>query len=225
MSLIGKNVEEQIWNFLKSKGLNDYGAASLMGNLYAESGLNPKNLENVGNNRLGMTDEEYTIAVDNGTYTKEQFVNDGFGYSLPQWTWYQRKRNYYEYAKSKNRSIGDLETSLEFLYKELSESYPSVLKVLKNANSILEASNAVLLQYERPADQSISVQSKRASYGETYYNKYIKEVVGKSFFGAFCHHPFVDFFAIACFDLNCNRLATIFVGNQYINCFSVLTCK
>ena len=59
MSLIGKNVEEQIWYFLKSKGLNDYGVASMMGNLFAESGLNPNNLENTYENRLGYSDEEY----------------------------------------------------------------------------------------------------------------------------------------------------------------------
>ena len=44
MSLIGKNNEEKIWNFLTGKGLNSYGAAGLMGNLFAESGLNPHNL-------------------------------------------------------------------------------------------------------------------------------------------------------------------------------------
>ena len=44
MSLIGKNVEEQMWNFFQSKGLNEYGAAALMGNLMAESGLNTNNL-------------------------------------------------------------------------------------------------------------------------------------------------------------------------------------
>ena len=46
MGLIGKTTEEKIWNFLKSKGLSDYGAAGLMGNLFAESGLNPQNLQN-----------------------------------------------------------------------------------------------------------------------------------------------------------------------------------
>ena len=31
--------DKTIWEFLKSQGLNDYGVAGLMGNLYAESGL------------------------------------------------------------------------------------------------------------------------------------------------------------------------------------------
>ena len=39
--LAGKNNEEKIWNYLKGAGLNDFGTAGLMGNLYAESGLIP----------------------------------------------------------------------------------------------------------------------------------------------------------------------------------------
>ena len=45
--LAGKNNEEKIWNYLKGAGLNDFGTAGLMGNLYAESGLIPNNVENL----------------------------------------------------------------------------------------------------------------------------------------------------------------------------------
>ena len=66
---------------------------------------------------------------------------------------------------------------LEFLVKELKENYTSsVYNVLKNAKSVLEASNAVLLKFERPLNQSASVQSQRASMGQTYYQKYAKGV-------------------------------------------------
>lgn len=169
------NNEKKIWDFLKSKGLNDYGCAGAMGNLYSESGLEPNNLENIYNKSLGMTDDEYSIAVDNGSYTKEQFVKDCAGWGICQWTYHTRKKALYEFAKSKNKSIADLDMQLEFFYKELSEGYTSVLKTLKTATSILEASNAVLLKYERPADQSVSVQNKRASFGQNYYNKYAKK--------------------------------------------------
>jgi hypothetical protein len=37
--------EQRVWNFLKAKGFNDYGVAGLMGNLLAESGLRPNNME------------------------------------------------------------------------------------------------------------------------------------------------------------------------------------
>ena len=47
-----------------------------------------------------------------------------------------------------------------------------MLTVLQNADNVREASDAVLLWYERPADQSDAVQVKRAGYGEGYLKKY-----------------------------------------------------
>lgn len=162
--------ESAIWNYLKSQGLSDCGVAGLMGNLYAESGLNPRNLQNSYEKSLGYDDDSYTLAVDNGTYTN--FVNDSAGYGLAQWTYWSRKQALLAYCKASGASIGSLDTQLGFLMKELSEGYQSVLRVLKSTSSILEASNAVLLQFERPADQSTAVQNKRASYGQSFYNKY-----------------------------------------------------
>lgn len=91
MGLTGKNVEEKIWNFLIGKGFSKAGAAGLMGNLFAESGLNPKNLQNSFEKKLGHTDDSYTAAVDNGTYSN--FVKDSAGYGLAQWTYWSRKQN------------------------------------------------------------------------------------------------------------------------------------
>ena len=70
-----------------------------------------------------------------------------------------------DYAREHRKSIGDLQMQLDFLWKELNESYPAVLTVLKSADSVRQASNAVLLWYERPVDQSDAVMVKRAGYG------------------------------------------------------------
>ena len=175
MSLVGSNNEQKIWNYLYTKLGNAYGVAGLMGNLYAESALKPNNLQNSYEKKLGYTDDSYVSAVDNGTYTN--FVRDSAGFGLAQWTFWSRKQNLLDYCKSKGTSIGDLEMQLDFLYKELSESYGSVLTVLKSASSVSQTSNAVLLQFERPADQSVSVQNKRASYGQNYYNKYANKII------------------------------------------------
>lgn len=164
--------EQKIWNFLKSKGLNDYSCAGLMGNLQAESGLDSYNMENSYERKLGFSDASYVQDIDNGTYTKEQFIYDQVGFGIAQWTWWSRKKGFYEYVKSKGVSIGNLEAQLEYLYKELSISYKSVLSTLKNATSILEASNVVLFKFENPADQSVSVQNYRASLGQKFYDKY-----------------------------------------------------
>ena len=170
MALTGKNNEEKIWNYLKAQGLTDCGAAGLMGNLYAESGLIPTNLQNSYEKKLGYTDATYSVAVDSGAYSN--FVRDSAGYGLAQWTYWSRKQALLDYAKAAGKSVGDLETQLGFLMQELAGSFKAVLNTLKSATTVKAASNAVLLQFERPADQSASVQTKRAGYGQTYYDKY-----------------------------------------------------
>ena len=141
---------KKIWDFFKSKGLNDYGVAGLMGNLYAESGLKSCNLQNSFEKTLGMTDAQYTVAVDNGIYTN--FVNDKAGYGLAQWTFWSLKEEMLKYFQEKGKSIGDLDTQMEFLTKQLTTNYKPVWETLKTAKSVLEASNAVLLKFEKPKD-------------------------------------------------------------------------
>ena len=85
----------------------------MMGNLFAESALSPINLQNTYEKKLRYSDSTYTIAVDNGTYTN--FIKDSAGYGLAQWTFWSRKQNLLNYAKSKGVSIGDLNMQLEFL--------------------------------------------------------------------------------------------------------------
>jgi hypothetical protein len=165
--------EETIWNFLYGKLGNAYGTAGLMGNLYAESALKPTNLQNTYEKKLGYTDAEYTAAVDNGNY--DNFVKDSAGYGLAQWTYWSRKQALLEFAKAEGKSIGDLSLQLDFIWKELSEGYKGLLSTLKSATSVEVASTAVLTQYERPADQGESVQAKRASYGQSYFDKYSVE--------------------------------------------------
>ena len=161
--------EERIWQFLKGKGLSDYAAAGIMGNLYAESGLVPTNLEDYYECKLGMSDDEYTCAVDAGEYPN--FVHDRAGYGLAQWTYYSRKAGLLKYARAKGKSIGDLDMQLEFLWQEL-QLNQSMMDKLAEAGSVQEASNAVLFDFERPADQSEAVQSIRAGYGQDYYDDF-----------------------------------------------------
>ena len=162
--------ERLIWGFLMGKIGNAYGTAGLMGNLYAESGLKANNLQNSFNKKLNIMDEEYTMLVDGGHYP--DFVTDKAGYGLAQWTFWSRKQALLDYAREHRKSIGDLQMQLDFLWKVLNESYPAVLTVLKSADTVRQASDAVLLWYERPADQSDAVMVKRAGYGEGYLKKY-----------------------------------------------------
>jgi peptidoglycan hydrolase-like protein with peptidoglycan-binding domain len=163
--------ENRIWSaLLNLTGGNAFGAAGLMGNLFAESALNPKNLQQSFEKKLGYTDDSYTEAVDSGAY--QGFVRDGAGYGLAQWTWWSRKEALLKWARECNTSVGNLVTQLIFLTWEIQTNYGGVLDALRSATSVRAASDAVLTCYERPKDQSEAVRVKRAGYGQRYYDTY-----------------------------------------------------
>ena len=174
MGLVGKTNAEKIWNYLKAAGLSDCGAAGLMGNLKAESGLNPMNLQNSYERKLGYSDADYTVAVDNGIY--DGFVNDKAGYGLAQWTYWSRKQALLAHVRSRNASIGDLEAQLSFLMKELA-GYSGMMDTLKTAKTVKQASDKVLLDFERPADQSETAKARRAGFGQEYYKQFAKKEI------------------------------------------------
>ena len=159
----------KIWDYLLKRIGNPYGTAGVMGNLQAESGLNPRNLQNSFEAKLGYTDDSYTEAVDSGKYGG--FVFDGAGYGLAQWTYWSRKTRLLAMARERSTSIGDLDTQLDVLWAELQAS-TAVLRGLQSAQSVREAADIVLTKSERPADQSEAVRLKRAAYGQTYYDMY-----------------------------------------------------
>ena len=160
-----------IWDFLLDKTGNKYGAAALIGNLYAESKLIPDVLEYRFNNEPGFNSREYTKAVDSGDY--EGFVKDRTGYGLAQWTFWKRKEKLLRYAKEKGVSISDIYMQLEFLWLELNEDYPQVLDALKKAENIKSASDMILAKYENPADQGMEARLLRESYGRRFLYRYI----------------------------------------------------
>lgn len=162
--------EGRIWQVLYAKIGNPYGVAGLMGNLFAESGLRPDNLQNSYESSLGYTDASYTQAVDSGSYAG--FSSDSAGYGLAQWTVADRKAPLLAYAKEQGASIGDLDMQLAFLCSELETKFPGVLEKLKNARSVREASDEVLTRFEAPADQSEAVKAQRSAYGSVYYGRY-----------------------------------------------------
>ena len=159
-----------IWDKLTAAGLTPAGAAGLLGNLAAESGLNPMNLQNSYEKKLGYTDAEYTAAVDCGAYTK--FVGDCAGYGLAQWTHPSRKAALLAFARAQSASVGDLDMQVGYLLKELQSLFPALWRRLTTTASVREASDCVLLQFERPADQSQSNLDRRYARAQEFYDKF-----------------------------------------------------
>ena len=175
-------VEKTIWDSLISAGITQEGAAGVMGNIYAESGMIPNRVEILCLKRLkehGQTwnDATYTAAVDSGKISKETFLHPlpgkQYGYGLCQWTSPGRKGGLYDLCKQKGVSIGDAATQIEFLLKELSSpTYAkTVLAVLKSTHNILTASNTFLNKFEQPGDTGVPVRQKRYEYSLKYYSE------------------------------------------------------
>ena len=164
--------EQIIWNFLYEKLHNSYGVAALMGNLMAESSLNPLCANGV--TKIGLTNSQYTEQVDNGQY--KNFINDSIAYGLVQWCYKTRKEALLEMSQVLGMSIGNINLQLEYMWMEL-QSYKTVLEALKNATNVRKASDIVMLKYEKPGNTSETMKQRRASYGENYYKKYGKDTV------------------------------------------------
>lgn len=154
---------QSIYTQLINAGLSKAGACGVMGNMNAESAMRANNAQD------GMTklsDAEYTSGVDNGTYTN--FVRDAVGYGLCQWTYWTRKQELYNFAKSKGVSVGDEAMQVEFAIKELKTGYNTLWKFLCTTDNVHDAAARICTEYERPAVNNINV---RASYALRYFEE------------------------------------------------------
>ena len=147
-------------------GVTKQGAAGILGNMFYESGVNPRRVQ-MG---YGWTDDAYTSAVDSGSY--RNFVRDSIGYGLVQFTSSGLKQGVYNKAKQTNKSVGDLEVQLSCVSEALQSSYVGLYNTLKTSTDVRECCVAFLLQYERPYDQGIAVQNKRSDKAQEYFNRF-----------------------------------------------------
>lgn len=162
---------QEIWNALMSVINNEFGVAGLMGNLVNESGLIPFRVQ--GDFSSGYTaSREYTAQVDSGAVSEYTFVHTEQGYGLAQWTYYSRKQGLYDEHINSGKSIGSVDVGVSYLLWELKNNYTNVYDVLVSTNSILEASNIVLHDFESPADQSEEVELARYKSSVEVYTTY-----------------------------------------------------
>ena len=133
-----------------------------MGNLMAESSLNPTCV-------TGIKDSDYVRKADEG---KIDFAHDGHAFGLVQWCYKTRKAGLLAYAKNTGRSVGHLQMQLEYLVKEMSESYKTAWNAVCNATDLRTASDTVMLKYEKPAGTSEAAKKKRADYAKLFYIEY-----------------------------------------------------
>ena len=159
--------EKKVWNYLVSKGLTKAGAAGMMGNLKAESGIRSVVYQDSYKKKMGWTDQQYVDKVNSGAYSQHNFVHDSIGFGLAQWTYYTRKQALYNMCHGK---IGSMDCQLQYLIAELKTYFSSLNSFLRSSNNVRDCALKVLFQFEAPADQGTSVQNYRAKLAQEYYN-------------------------------------------------------
>lgn len=174
--------EQDIFDYLtKNLGYSVSATCGIMANVYCESSFYSNNLQNSYNKSLGYTDEEYTTAVDNGTYTN--FVNDKAGYGLCQWTYYTRKQELLNNAKARGVSISNLEMQLDFLHTELKRS-TALMNIIKSAaNSAAgayEVAYHFCYSFERPAGYETVSITRGNLARDKYWAEYGDKLIAKA---------------------------------------------
>lgn len=158
--LSGSETAEKVFNYFISKGLTPPQVAGIMGNLQAESGMNPRRVQDKqGQPRSPDSD---VMKLDGKT-----------GYGLAQWTFPARQNALHAAAVAAGTQDSDLLVQLEYLWSELNGEFKStVLEPLLSTSDYRQASNIFLLEFENPKNEGPKVQNERASLSLGFLTQY-----------------------------------------------------
>lgn len=158
----GKDSNEyKVWNGLRNAGYSEIATAGAMGNIYGESGFNPKSIE----------------------------AGSGAGFGLIQWTG-GRRTKIEKYAKDHKKDVNSVDLQVEYLLLELDPNSgtcawagnfgslygvgPYTRNDWVNAKKVDEATRVYCVGFERPAVSAYnsSIQ-KRIDAAEGYYKEFM----------------------------------------------------
>jgi len=149
--LNGNDNFEKTWNYFSGKGLAPNAIAGMMGNLMAESGINPQNIQRGAPFPDGP---ELPTEIDKvtGGLAPDSSIAGSYGYGIMQWTTVSRQQGLIETSKRLDKFTGDLEVQLEHIWGELQTKYfDDVLAKLREPTvSLNDASDKVALDYATP---------------------------------------------------------------------------
>ena len=160
-----------IYGALVRAGMTAAGACGLMGNMQAESGMK-SNIVQRG--MTALSDGEYTRRADAGA---PDFIRDGAGYGLCQWTYWSRKQALLRFARERGVSVGDEGMQVEFCLSELRGEYPALRRFLCETQDVRAAAERVCREYERPAVNNVDA---RAAYAARFADMAAREGWGSA---------------------------------------------
>lgn len=139
-----------IYKYLSAKGWTKNAVCALCGNMQAESSINPGRWqsEDIGNMSMGYGLVQWTPATKYINWCSEQ------GFSDPS-----------EMDNNLARIVYEVEQNIQWIYSGMTFKEFST-----STKSVEELATLFLLKYERPADQSESVQAYRGSLARNWLN-------------------------------------------------------
>lgn len=168
------NEQEKIALYIAKKciaeGMTIAGASGVLVNVQAESAFNPINVEDRYHWDTKQTDAYYTNMVD--TNPSYDFANDNgkhYGYGLCQWTYPTRKTELRKICRDKGVSIGDKDTQIAFMLKELKRDFSATWRALTSSNSAYNCAWQFCRWFENPANPEQTAEY-RASKVEPWLN-------------------------------------------------------
>lgn len=168
------------WAYFIGKGLSAEATAGVMGNLEAESGIDPHNTED-------------TAPVPDGPEIPIEAIRSKWGYGIAQWTYYNRQEALIAMAQSTGRSTGDLILQLDYLWYELENNYTGVMAVLQTPGvTLADASYSFLADFETPEPftsrgtqaQRDRATAERLAKGTAIFNEFSGQNIAGGFGGS-----------------------------------------
>lgn len=145
---VGEGAGELVAAFVRG-GMTEIAAAALVGNMSAESSLDPK--------AYNEHDGDDPDAPPSG--------------GLAQWH-DDRLIDLQRYAAERGKAWTDRAIQVEFAIYELKTKFPDVWSDIQSAGSVDEASNILLHRWEKPRYQDASVEAYRAGKGRAAMQAY-----------------------------------------------------
>ena len=160
---------EIVATYLKAAGVTQAGATGIIGNMLAESGVDPTRLEKVSKS---------------AGYSASSAIGGKGGFGLIQWTGQikdgkkRRRRKFEDAAGSNVEKRNDINFQLQYFEQETKKDYPRLWNVLTSTNDVATATEQFLVDNLRPA--SYGERNDSAAAMEKYRSK-LRGRIAKSF--------------------------------------------
>ena len=161
-SLVGSDDAQKAFNYFVSQGLAPFMSAGIVGNMQAESGVQPERLQSTPS---GLQ----TPAESLTDYQLNHTGNGSVGWGIVQWTPPGKMINP---TKAAGKNPNDISVQLDFLWAQLTTgSEKGAGDALKATTDVDSAAVSFLTKYERPLHPQDS-QGVRITFAEQILKQY-----------------------------------------------------